>query len=809
MICNTSCKYKNKKEPPMKNKFSAVASLLLGTTLSLSATCSDLYISEYIEGSSYNKAIELYNPMDTAIDLGEYSLELYSNGNIAPTATYTLSGSISPKNVFVLSHASAVSDILMKTDIQNSNIINFNGDDAFVLKKNDVIIDSIGQIGTDPGSSWNVNGVSTKDSTLVRVDNPTCDDDASDVFDPSAQWTSFPKDTFDYLGSHAASDNNDTSDNNTTNDITMIHTIQGDAISSTMVGQEVTVEAVVTGVYTQSGGFKGFYIQEEDSDMDDSSATSEGIFIYSPTLPVTVHEGDLVKVTGSVKEFKNLTEISANSVEILESGLVLPAAVALQLPASNLLQIESMEGMIVNLNAGEKPLVVNDVYTLGRYGNFSVSSENLLQFTQLTTPSDTGYAAHQDALLLKSIVIDDGSSYQNPYTIKYPDGGLTYDNTLRAGYTIDSITGVMDQRYGNYVIQPQDNTILTFDAESNPRKGIESKRKQDIRVASFNVLNYFNTFENCTYGVDGAPAGCRGADNIEEFERQKAKIVNAMTELNADIIGLMEIENDGYGSDSAIADLVNALNSALKFDKSVRYGYVNVDAKLNTLNALGTDAIKVAFIYNKKRVKPVGKPHAVILDENEKNRPSLIQVFKSKRTCKRIVASVNHFKSKGSDCDDIVYNGVNDLNQNDGQGNCNLTRVHASNVLTDYIATNKKLKKYKNTILLGDFNSYAQEDPIKAIEAHGYTNLVADTLGTEEYSYRYKKGEAGTLDYIFASKKLQRRISSVTVWHSNSDEPVALDYNLEYKTTDQQDTLYGEGSYRASDHDQVIIDIKL
>lgn len=315
---------------------------------------------------------------------------------------------------------------------------------------------------------------------------------------PSTQWTSFPKDTFDYLGSHGASDNNDTSDNNTTNDITLIHTIQGDAMSSTMVGQDVTVEAVVTGVYTQNGGFKGFYVQEEDADADTNTATSEGIFIYSPTLSVTLQEGDLVKVTGSVKEYNNLTEISANSVEVLESGLVLPTAVTLQLPASDLLEIESVEGMLVNLNAGETPLVVNNNYTLGRYGNFTVASECLVQFTQENNASISGYSTHQENLLLKSIVVDDGSAYQNPYTIKYPGDGLTYDNTLRAGYTITEIVGVMDERYGSYVIQPQADTVLRFNAENNPREGVKAKGKKDLRVSSFNVLNYFNTFENCT-----------------------------------------------------------------------------------------------------------------------------------------------------------------------------------------------------------------------------------------------------------------------------------------------------------------------
>jgi predicted extracellular nuclease len=792
------------------NKIATVLAIFIGTTLSLCATPSDLYISEYIEGGSNNKALELYNPLDTAINLSDYSLELYNNGATTPNTTLTLSGTVSSKDVFVLANSSAVATVQAQADI-NSSITNYNGDDALVLKKNGVIIDSIGRVGEDPGTAWSLNGVSTLNSTLVRIDASAPDVDTSDLYDPSTQWTSFAQDTFTFLGAHGSSENNDTTDNNTTIQTTLIHAIQGGGTQSPIIGQTVTIEAVVTADYTQ-GGFNGFYVQEEELDYDTNLTTSEGIFIYSPSVSVTLKEGDVVKVTGAIQEFSNLTEIVASKVEVVSSGAVLPAPLDLQLPVSSLLDMESVEGMLVHVGAGDKPLVVNDVFTLGRFGNFSVSSENLVQFTQTTTPSVEGYAAHQEALLLKSLVVDDGSSSQNPAVIKYPAEGLTFDNTLRGGYTIDELVGVMDQRFGSYVIQPQVNTTLTFNAESNPRESVKAKERRDIRVASFNVLNYFNTFENCTYGVGGAAADCRGADNAQEFERQKTKIINAMLELNADIMGLMEIENDGYGSDSAIADLVNTLNATIGRNKSVEYAYVNVDAKLQRVNALGTDAIKVALIYNKKRVRALGNPHAVVLDQDEigRSRPSLIQVFGSVRTFGRIAVSVNHLKSKGSACNDASYEGVQDIDQKDGQGNCNLTRSYAANVLTEYISTNRQLRRYRNnTILMGDFNSYANEDPVKIIENKGYTNLLANASGAEEYTYRFRMGEAGTLDYIFASNRLQRKISSVAVWHSNSDEPIALDYNLEFKTPSQYETLYGDGPYRASDHDQVVVDIRL
>lgn len=798
--------------------------VLLGFTVNLSAACDDIIISEYIEGSSYNKAIELYNPSVNDIDLSGYTLELYSNGNTVANASVELSGSVTSEGTFVVANPKADTQILNVADVQNGSVLNFNGDDALVLKKNGEIVDSFGQVGVDPGSEWNNNGVGTKDETLVRSMDVGCGDvNALDAFDPSLEWTSFPKNSFSYLGSYGANDDGSTED---ALEISYIHTIQGSGNTSEMVGEKVLIEGVVTGNYTQNGGFKGFFVQEEDSQIDDDNATSEGIFIYCPTCTTDIQVGDLVQVKGEVTEYAGLTEIKADSVEVSGFNIQLPTAVTLTLPVGSLMDFERTEGMLVSLSAGTMPLVVNDNYTLGRYGSFTVASERMVQFTQNNVASVEGYTQHQEEVARKSIVIDDGSSFQNPWSVIYPEGGLSYENTLRAGYTISEIVGVMDERYGSYVVQPTTISSFNFDSTSNPRENAPErvtkkankkfcnpfkKMKQHhrnhlaVRIASFNVLNYFNTFSDCTYGVGGNSADCRGADNAEEFERQRVKIINAMLDIDADVFGLMEIENDGYDERSALADLVTGLNEAIGSDV---YDYVHVDDKIQTLNALGTDAIKVALIYNKKRMRLVGKPYALVLDENDKNRPSLMQVFKRRHSSRPVLVSVNHFKSKGSKCDALSYDDVFDVDKKDGQGNCNLTRSHAATLLTQYIHTNKKLRRQKNIVLLGDFNSYANEDPIKVIENAGYSNTLAQEHTKNEYSYVYK-GEVGTLDYAFVSKHLSRKVKDVNVWHNNTDEPIALDYNLNYKTDSQHETFFGSGPYRASDHDPIILDIKL
>jgi uncharacterized protein len=782
--------------------FAALAALAV--TSQLSAACNDLIFSEYIEGSSYNKAVEIYNPTDAAIDLSAYMLELYSNGNETANATVTLLGSVAAGAVVVVSRSTADDAITAVMDIESGSVINFNGDDAVVLKKGESIVDAIGQVGVDPGSAWSVEGVSTKDMTLVRNTDVLCGDiDAADAFDPSLEWTAFDKDTFGFIGFYGESGGSGEDENETAATLTLIHDIQGNGLASPMVGETVTVEGIVVGDY-QAGGFKGFYVQEEDADADADPMTSEAVYVYCSACGTEVNEGDLVRISGKIAEYSNLTEITSPEISVISSNNVLPEAVSVSLPVDDTLAFESVEGMIVTLDAGEMPLTVNENYDLGRYGSFTVGAGRLYQFTQTDAPSVEGYAAHLEAAKLDRLFIDDGSAYQNPDVIRYPDLGLSYENTMRSGDTIEPIVGVMDERYGSYRLQPTDATQVSFDDPTNARIAAPERNnrrcgKAELRVASFNVLNYFNTFEGCTYGVGGADADCRGADSAEEFDRQRTKIINAMLAIDADVYGLMEIENDGYGADSALADLVNGLNDAAG---EARYAYIDVDGKTGTVNALGTDAIKVAFIYNRKTTRAKKAPYAVVLDTDDKNRPALVQLFKRKHTGRKVAVAVNHFKSKGSACSGLFYDGVEDLDQNDGQGNCNLTRTRAAEVLTEYIASTPALAK-RESLLIGDFNAYRREDPIRTLEAAGYTDLV----DASDYSYIFY-GEAGTLDHALATKRLARHVQNVTTWHINTDEPHVLDYNLEYKSAEQQTTLYSDGPFRASDHDPVIIDLR-
>jgi len=167
----------------------------------------DLFFSEFIEGTSNNKALEIFNGTGTAIDLaaGNYVVQMYFNGSTTAGLTINLTGTVASGDVFVLAQSSANATILAQAD-QTNGAGWFNGDDAVVLRKggsSGAIIDSIGQIGFDPGTEWGSGLTSTADNTLRRNSSIIAGDtNPSDSFDPSAQWDGFATDTFDGLGSH-------------------------------------------------------------------------------------------------------------------------------------------------------------------------------------------------------------------------------------------------------------------------------------------------------------------------------------------------------------------------------------------------------------------------------------------------------------------------------------------------------------------------------------------------------------------------------------------------------------------------------
>ncbi|EJO56541.1 endonuclease/exonuclease/phosphatase family protein [Burkholderia multivorans CF2] len=561
---------------------------------------------------------------------------------------------------------------------------------------------------------------------------------------------------------------------------TPIADIQGPGAPSPLAGQNVSIEAVVTADFGGTDGFGGFFVQQADPQRRNQPGVSEGLFVYAPKARAKA--GDLVHVTGKVEEKYGQTQLTlSGAIAVCANGqTVTPATLTLPVESAN--AFAAYEGMLVRL---PQTLTVTDNYELGRYGSVLLSNGRLRTPTSVVPPSQA--QTQIDANARNRLILDDGSNKQNPASVPYPTPQLSAANTLRTGYTVRDVQGVLEVRYGAWRVQPVPGAAApTFDARANPRTNAPARDPHaNLRVASFNVLNYFNG--NGLGGGFDDPNN-RGAKTYQEFQRQEAKIVSALKALDADVIGLMEIQNNGYGELSAVRQLAAKLGGAWRV----------VDPGTSRL---GGDAIAVAMIYDSRKVEPVGRAATLAIDD--KNRQPLAQSFRRVGGKQALTIVVNHLKSKN--CPDATND---DLDQGDGQGCWNPTRTRAAAKLADWLAGTPTGVAGQGVLLIGDFNSYTYEDPIRLLESRGYRNLVSRWIGANAYSYVYN-GEAGYLDHALASLPLASHVKAVHEWHINADEPVALQYTLAYKSAEQQQTYYAPDAYRSSDHDPVLIDIAL
>jgi predicted extracellular nuclease len=568
---------------------------------------------------------------------------------------------------------------------------------------------------------------------------------------------------------------------------TRIHAVQGNGPASPLTGLVAIIEGVVVSNFQGTNQIGGYHVQEQDSEVDGDPLTSEGIYVFDNINTPAV--GDVVRVEGIVTEFFGLTEINGLfGFETCSTGNPLPATTSLSLPVTTVTDFEAYEGMLVTF---PQALVISEYFNFDRFNETVLTSERHLTPTAEFEPGAPAIQAAQDFLLDK-ITLDDGRGNQNPDPAIHPNGSpFDLDNLFRGGDTVANVTGVMDFSFGLYRIQPTQGADYT---SVNPRTAEPDDVGGSLKVSSFNVLNYFTTIDTGAF-ICG-PAGnqeCRGADNANELERQRDKIIAAMEAIDADILGLIEIEN--HPGDVPTADLVSGLNDAMG---AGTYDYI-------ATGAIGTDAIRLAFIYKPASVTPVG-PYAILdtsvdprfLDDF--NRPALAQTFQENSTGGVFTVAVNHLKSKGSDC-----NAIDDPDLGDGAGNCNLTRKAAAEALVDWLASDPTGSGDEDSIIIGDLNSYDKEDPIDVLVAGGYTDLVYQFLGEDAYSYVFD-GQTGYLDHALANAGLLDKVTGVTIWHINADEADLIDYDTSFKGPNQ-DAIYDDDAYRSSDHDPVIVGI--
>lgn len=585
----------------------------------------------------------------------------------------------------------------------------------------------------------------------------------------------------------------------------LISAIQGSGDTSPLEGQDVVAEAIVVGDFQSTEtGLRGFFLMEAVADRDADPLTSEGVFVFDNGLGVDVAVGELVRVGGNVNEFFGLTEISQVSDVIVCETTDGLDPIGITLPEETDGDLEAYEGMLVEIT---HDMIVSQNFFLGRYGQMTLASPDdngdlarLFNPTNQFEPLSTEAIALADENARRLLVLDDGydiSSFgDNPDPVPYI--GPPPPDVIRAGDRVQGLIGVID--YGRINSGQGDSTIRdyrlhptvapTFVAD-NPRTDEPDAVSGELKVASFNVLNYFTTIDN------GDPIcgplqdqGCRGADSAEEFTRQRDKIIIAINAIDADIVGLIEIENNPSAS---LADLVAGLNAARG---SADYAFVNT-------GTIGGDAIKVGFIYKPATVDPA---RFAILDEDvdprartDFNRPALAVTFDQLSNNERFTAIVNHFKSKGSPCD-----AIGDPDTGDGQGNCNLTRVGIAEAMIDWLATDPTSSGDPDYLVMGDLNAYAKEDPIQVYLNAGYVDTIARFVGDTAYSFTFD-GAAGYLDHALANPSLTSQVVGATEWHINTDEPAVLDYNVEFNPAG----YYNADAFRASDHDPLVIGLDL
>lgn len=599
-----------------------------------------------------------------------------------------------------------------------------------------------------------------------------------------------------------------------------ISAVQGSGATSPREGERLTVEAVVTTLKTRNDAVVSYFLQEQDADADATPDTSEGLLVSCGSqCPTGLAAGDLVRATGTVQEMFGMTRLDASAPDtgssVVTGTAATPTAAPVTLPATTSTTapatFENVEGMRTTIPG---VLAVSEYFNLARFGELVLTSGGRpYQFTHLNEPSEPGNAAYLAELATRRIVLDDGSEDQNDATsgplsnepYPYPSGGLSLDNRFRGGDTITGLTGVMEYGFGCWRIQPVPAQDYTF-AEVNPRTAAPDEVGGSLKVASFNVLNYFADIDSTSSNSSGScgPAGtadCRGADSEAERERQLAKIVAALTAIDADVVGLIEIQND---AGAATAQIVEALNAATA---PGTYDYIRT-------GAIGTDAIKQAFLYRPATVRPVGDFATLTSAQDPRfvdtrNRPALLQTFAERRGANRVTVAVNHFKSKGSGC------GAGD-DTTDGSGNCDGTRTAAAQALADYLATDPTGSRDPDVLVIGDLNSYRMERPITTLEDAGYTDLVERFGGDKAYGYVFD-GQLGYLDHALANPSLDSQVTGATEWHLNADEPTLLDYNdtvldageASFERESAAPPLSAPDAYRSSDHDAVVVGLEL
>lgn len=571
--------------------------------------------------------------------------------------------------------------------------------------------------------------------------------------------------------------------------------LQGSGAESPFDNSKIETAGIVTKVFTGeaytgagfAADFDGFFIQDVQGDGD--AATSDGIYVYSDE---TVAVGDSVYIIGVVEEMFGQTQIGdVESVEVKASNKMLPNHMEINLPLDSQEDFEMYEGMLVKFT---QALYVTENRNVDNFGEVRLSADGIMmKSTNIIDPNDAdvegtssdglsnvdAVLAHTTENKAKSFLLDDNRSGSN--NLPFP---FLSEGNIRAGsFTNGQLDGILSYGFSEYRLHPITVPSFTY----NEREDVPEMSTSTVKVAAFNVLNYFNG-----NGMGDYSGNSRGTTSADLFAKQSEKIVQALVDIDADVVGLMEIENDEAGEFSSMKTLTDSLNAKLG---SEVYAYVETGKVGRADNS--ADEIKNGFLYKTTTIALEGD-YAILNNEFDanymdgRNRPAIAQSFREIATDEVFTAVVNHLKSKGSSCA-----STGDPDMNDDQGNCNDSRRMAAGTMAAWLETDPTASGDSDFLILGDLNAYAQEDPIDTLRAAGYATLTEDT----DYTYVFD-GEHGSLDHALANEALSKQVVETKVWHINSVEPDFLAY-------DGIASEYNGDAFRSSDHDPVIVGLKL
>ena len=798
-----------------------VASVLLIAPSPAQAVSPDLVINEVYgaggnSGALFNADfVELYNPSDAAVDLTGKSIQYRSQAGTTGNA-FALTGSVAAGEHYVIqmSNTGANGDPVPGVDATASPAFAMSGTDGQVLllssttpfagtgdvAGNPAMVDMMGYGNGATTFEGAPTGVDlTAATSAQRYDNVTDSDNNADDFNEAAPTPG---------------------DGIIAPDEVTIAEIQGPGDASPIQGDYVLTTGVMTSRYA-TGGFEGFHIQTGGT--PDTPAASDGVFVYAPDIDPRSFPpiGTSVQVVGDVSEFNNLTEVTAESLSVIDD---LPAVAPLSVPWSDLDTNGEREAHESELIAPQGPFTVTDSYNVDNFGEIGLAAGT----TPLVTPTEVEDAQTGDPAAVaadnaaRAITLDDGATinFREGANTDTPYPWLTPTTPVRVGAPVTfNDTVLLDYRFGEWKLEPQRRVtgsgapVAVFE---NTRTAAPEAVGGDIRLSTFNVLNYFPTtgveFDampgtTCTYFTDRDgerttvnscnPNGPRGAADPANLARQQAKIVEAINALDASVVSLEELENSvkfGKNRDFAIGVLVDALNADAG---AGTWAFAPSPAPADMPTPAQEDVIRTGFIYKPADVELVGASEIRIDEENFDNaREPLAQVFKpvGGGDTSAFAVIVNHFKSKGS--------GAND---GTGQGNANPDRIGQAEALSAFADSFATERGVEAMFLAGDFNAYTQEDPMQVLYDDGYSNLESTTdPGEASYSF---DGMSGSLDHVVANEAAEALVTGVDVWNVNAEEAVAYEYSRYNSNVTQ--LFDGTQPFKASDHNPEVVGLDL